>query len=469
MKPENIPGRKQPVSGEHIHAFDTSPPPSEREVRCRGHWRSGSTDILINRPDGSKPFESSCGTDDNDIIRPSSASTEVARSGSSSEQVHAESASTPIEGGDPLLPTDVPVPVGSERYPSTGKHVWYRIRIGEYAETHFFFKDGQKALAMPLHQIHADTGSKLLKILKVAMAEHGHEDADESSTMLEFTEKPTGGVDIALILFSELPRDKKQAKQHPKVDQSTADRYAGRFTESSRGNEPVPSTELDHGNHSEGASAEQHTPEEGVVKAVAPEEGTDKALVELGQTGHLGSDTKPSLAALGAAVVAKITGRPVDELSLSTGPTVELTAKVMDEVDAFKEQFGGKKLFAKMELEAEGQTCSKISEGVWPSNDPVEPPPPTSVTVKVVCNGFKFNERVVYFNEVSEHRLTGLKREAFFEQGMHLDLIRDCAGRPDRILNAKIREETRKNKVVCHLESLELIDSSGDDYALTQY
>lgn len=73
----------------------------------------------------------------------------------------------------------------------------------------------------------------------------------------------------------------------------------------------------------------------------------------------------------------------------------------------------------------------------------------------------------LHLNEVSANKLTGKKIEAYFTQGMHLDLIRECAGRPDRLLNAYLREETYKKKEVCYLEGLELIEDDGE-FTLTE-
>lgn len=474
MKPENIPSRKLLLPGEPGYSFDSSLSPRARVSEEAQHWMSSHADIRINHDVASNASVSSDTEHDRHSIRRSNADSEGAGSDCRLEKNRSALTPSSPEPREVLESLGVAISVRQGIYPVKNRYVWAAIPFGDLPQTHFYSKGGQIAIAMDMtaQNLKLEKATGLLDAAKTALQYKGYPEANNASTMLELTEKPGGGASIELILHSDmedLRAAKRQQNSIPFIEDVARTKHTpsdGETPEKNFTSDPL-LQEQDHLTPNENKEEDTGSlPSSALTNSATAVEDAVEAQAIPGING------RASVKDILTSVFVQATTQPShdqDCLYPTNTPLVDLPEEAAKKVHALRDRFGGKKVDAPMELLVDGESCGKISGGVWPSNEPVAPPPPTNVRIKVTCNGFKFNERMVYFNEVSDNRQTGVKIEAYYDQRMHLDLIRDHAGRPDRPLIASIREETTGNKVTRHLEALEIFKDGEEEFNLTQY
>lgn len=143
----------------------------------------------------------------------------------------------------------------------------------------------------------------------------------------------------------------------------------------------------------------------------------------------------------------------------------EYPEEIKDQVQIFQHRYAGKKAAEPVEITVGSTKCASITGGVWRSSESAELPD-EHYDALAVCNGWKCDERIVFLKEVKEHKVTKNKYEAFFDQRLHQDLIRDAAGRPDRVLKFSLRKETTPKKIVLHVQHVETAPSSEQAFVL---
>lgn len=143
----------------------------------------------------------------------------------------------------------------------------------------------------------------------------------------------------------------------------------------------------------------------------------------------------------------------------------EYPEAIKDQVQAFQHRYAGKKAAEPVEITVGSTKCANITGGVWRSCESADVPDDHYIAF-AVCNGWKCDERIVFLKDVKEHVVTKNRYEAFFDQRLHQDVIRDAAGRPDRVLKLNLRKETTPKKVVLHVQHVEIEPSSEQTFEL---
>jgi hypothetical protein len=138
---------------------------------------------------------------------------------------------------------------------------------------------------------------------------------------------------------------------------------------------------------------------------------------------------------------------------------------IKDQVRAFQQRYSRKKAAQPVEITVGSTKCASITGGVWRSCESVDVPDEHYVAF-AVCNGWKCDERIVFLKDVNEHMGTKNKYEAFFDQRLHQDVIRDAAGRPARVLKLNLRKETTPKKVLLHVQHVEIAPSGEQAFVL---
>lgn len=138
---------------------------------------------------------------------------------------------------------------------------------------------------------------------------------------------------------------------------------------------------------------------------------------------------------------------------------------IKDEVQVFQQRYAGKKAAEPVEIRVGSTKCASITGGVWKSCESADVPDDHFVAF-AVCNGWKCDERIVFLKDVKDDMFTKNKYEAFFDQRLHQDVIRDAAGRPDRVLKLNLRKETTPKKVLLHVQNVEIAPSGEQAFVL---
>jgi len=143
----------------------------------------------------------------------------------------------------------------------------------------------------------------------------------------------------------------------------------------------------------------------------------------------------------------------------------EYSDAIKDQVQVFQHRYAGKKAAQPVEITVGSTKCASISGGVWRSSESVDVPD-EYYDAFAVCNGWKCDERIVFLKDVKDHKVTKNKYEAYFDQRLHQDVIRDAAGRSDRVLKLRLRKETTPKKVLLHVQHVEIAPSGEQAFVL---
>lgn len=193
----------------------------------------------------------------------------------------------------------------------------------------------------------------------------------------------------------------------------------------------------------------------------------DRTMVEIVVvTFALAGPTESEVQLAVVPVIAELQGGRDLYASLPEDLDLNIPDELKEPVQEFQKMNAGKRPVEPMHFMTGTEPFAIIRRDVWRSSG-LPLPEGRRYTAQAFCNGLMCDSRLVFLREWIDHKLTGRKYEAHYDQKTHEALILATAGRPDRYLELTLQEEITRKAVIIHVIEMTVVELDPSDFQLT--